>query len=268
MTSAFPEGTMQLSHQIAGHKHHAKQRKLGMLKHEDGSILKPVSLDIRGERELQFYVRLFESNPTDDELTLRNFVPPYLGVFKTSFQDNDVTYLKLKDVSSRYTHPCIMDVKIGPRTYDPLATPDKIIKEMNKYPPVTSIGFRILGYRIYDGKDDVYKLETAQYFKTLTDREMVIDALKYYFGSCSNRLAVIRNVLKGLRTMLNWFDNQRSYNFYSSSVLMVYESDDVPDRTDVKMIDFAHVYNSTEIDENYIYGLTEFDIVFGNVVRK
>lgn len=47
-----------------------------------------------------------------------------------------------------YKKPAILDVKMGQRTYDPAASETKKAKESAKYPPQSSLGFRILGYRV------------------------------------------------------------------------------------------------------------------------
>ncbi len=57
-------------------------------------------------------------------------------------------YLILEDVASRFRKPCIADIKMGARTYDPDATPDKIAKEKSKYPPLEKVCFQIRGLRV------------------------------------------------------------------------------------------------------------------------
>lgn len=57
-------------------------------------------------------------------------------------------YLKLEDVTSRFNKPCIMDVKLGRRSYDPLASQEKREQQIRKYPLMEEIGFLILGMRV------------------------------------------------------------------------------------------------------------------------
>ena len=71
--------------------------------------------------------------------------------------------------------------------------------------------------------------------------------------------------MRKLEEIKNWFKTQYVFNFYSSSVLIVYDSEKRNDEFDdisvrIKMIDFTHVVvkskNLTnEIDNNYIEGL-------------
>lgn len=57
-------------------------------------------------------------------------------------------YLKLEDVAGRFACPCIMDVKIGRKSYDPFASQEKQEEHIRKYPLMEEIGFLILGMRV------------------------------------------------------------------------------------------------------------------------
>ena len=59
-----------------------------------------------------------------------------------------VTYLKLEDITSRFTEPCIIDVKMGCVTYSLDADPEKKLREQMKYPPAAQLGFQFVGMRV------------------------------------------------------------------------------------------------------------------------
>ncbi|XP_023239545.1 inositol polyphosphate multikinase-like [Centruroides sculpturatus] len=59
-----------------------------------------------------------------------------------------IKYLCIDDVTEAFVKPCILDIKVGPCTYDPEASPEKILHETIKYPISTITGFRILGMRM------------------------------------------------------------------------------------------------------------------------
>ena len=59
-----------------------------------------------------------------------------------------VTYLQLEDITSRFHRPCIMDVKMGCITYAPDAEPEKVAREISKYPPAKETGFQLIGTRV------------------------------------------------------------------------------------------------------------------------
>lgn len=57
-------------------------------------------------------------------------------------------YLKLEDVTHHFVKPCIMDVKLGQRSYDPFASQEKREQQIRKYPLMEEIGFLVLGMRV------------------------------------------------------------------------------------------------------------------------
>ena len=80
------------------------------------------------------------------------------------------------------------------------------------------------------------------------------------------QLSAIRETLRKIRKIRDFFAKQTTYHFYSSSIVVTYESNleekvktgspSVDEFVRVKMVDFAHVLcNKNSIDENYFYGL-------------
>jgi Inositol polyphosphate kinase len=62
----------------------------------------------------------------------------------------------LEDLTWQRRSPCIMDVKIGTRSYDDTASPAKIAYERQKFPLQSVVGFRVQGIKIYDASERVY----------------------------------------------------------------------------------------------------------------
>lgn len=77
-------------------------------------------------------------------------------------------------------------------------------------------------------------------------------------------------VLQRLQPVSDWFESQRQWKFFGSSILIAYEGDPekqvefrrtdndtvVNDMVEVKLIDFAHAWPSEgHLDENYLGGL-------------
>jgi len=58
------------------------------------------------------------------------------------------SYLKLEDACRRFRNPSILDIKIGRVSYDPDADEHKRSIEMAKYPPLSELGFQLLGMRV------------------------------------------------------------------------------------------------------------------------
>lgn len=56
----------------------------------------------------------------------------------------------LKNITKGMAEPCVIDIKIGSRTWDPLATPEKRRTEELKYAESKrTYGFCITGYQVY-----------------------------------------------------------------------------------------------------------------------
>lgn len=68
-------------------------------------------------------------------------------------------YLKLENLMTKLSKPCIVDIKMGRKTYDPEASPEKVALEIAKFPPVMQLGYQFSGM-----------LVILQYFNILTDK--------------------------------------------------------------------------------------------------
>ncbi|XP_071043033.1 inositol polyphosphate multikinase [Parasteatoda tepidariorum] len=144
----LPEETSLYSHQVAGHEYDGNT-KLGVLKHKNGAIIKPVMENGRSEKELLFYENVFCNKDSDSILSeLSNYLPKFLGTCQTRIKDKEKKFLCLEDVCETFSKPSILDVKIGKVTYDPEATGTKIEYEKSKYLYSEVLGFRILGMKV------------------------------------------------------------------------------------------------------------------------
>lgn len=94
----------------------------------NGRLLKPADKLHCFERETKFYEEL---TTTKDKslLELKDNVPKYYGNQTTVINDQEVDCMVLEDLTKNMKEPCVMDVKIGKRTWDPLASYNKIIHE-------------------------------------------------------------------------------------------------------------------------------------------
>lgn len=71
------------------------------------------------------------------------------------------------------------------------------------------------------------------------------------------RLKALSSLLLQVRAIRRWFEENDSFTFYASSILIVYEGDPAAaaDVTAMKMIDFGRVRRSTKLDTGYQKGL-------------
>jgi 1D-myo-inositol-tetrakisphosphate 5-kinase/inositol-polyphosphate multikinase len=79
---SLPTNCLPLAHQVAGHFYGKGRTKLGLLQTGDGLVLKPVQSPPRGEREHNFFKRIFHADDAElneDEIELRKHLPTYRG---------------------------------------------------------------------------------------------------------------------------------------------------------------------------------------------
>ena len=83
-----------------------------------GFVLKPVQENKRGQREVEFFKTVASS--TDPAVRVfADFIPQFHGVNKKTKNGKEKTFLMMENLTSNFSKPCIMDVKIGTRTWGP-----------------------------------------------------------------------------------------------------------------------------------------------------
>ncbi|XP_037134786.1 inositol polyphosphate multikinase [Syngnathus acus] len=218
---AHLNGCVPLSHQVAGHKYGVD--KVGILQHPDGTVLKQLQPPPRGPREMQFYSMVYAEDCCDPcLLELQTHLPKYYGTLSSPYAPNDL-YMKLEDVTRRFVKPCIMDVKLGQRSYDPFASQEKREQQIRKYPLMEEIGFLVLGMRVYKLSSDTVDTFDQHYGRGLL-KDTIKDGLAKFFhnGVCLRKDAVVASIRR-VQNILHWFESQRQLVFYASSLLFVYE---------------------------------------------
>ncbi|OWF50893.1 Inositol polyphosphate multikinase [Mizuhopecten yessoensis] len=196
------------------------------LQHEDGTVLKPVQSPPRGQREMEFYTTAFDENCSNKTLlNLRQFVPQFSGIVQCT--DNpSVSYLKLENLMCRLSKPSVIDIKMGKRTYDPEAPPEKIALEVAKFPPVIKLGYQLSGMQVYDPELNKTVKYDKYYCKKLFEDTMITHGLgRFVLINKGMRKDVLRVVVEKLKDLESWFSEQRIYAFYASSILIVYEGE-------------------------------------------
>ncbi|KAF0694832.1 hypothetical protein As57867_014302, partial [Aphanomyces stellatus] len=220
------------------------------LKLYNGRVLKPFQSKNRGETELAFYEHV---------LPLRlPFLPAFFGVLELQADDDSSDlrrYLQLEDLLHGMTKPCIMDVKIGTKSYEPNASADKMALEAAKSPLQAIVGFRLQGIKVYC--DGGYVSLDKHYMRTLSTLDEVVDGgfRKYVAAAGAERRQLLMRLQAKVNAMVAWFDSQTTLHFIASSLLFVYDAADAT-RGDVRLIDFAHVqFDQSTRDEGVRTGL-------------
>nr|CAC35322.1 hypothetical protein [Linum usitatissimum] len=265
-------------HQVAGHQ--AINGLLGPLVDDSGRFYKPLQGDERGATEMAFYTS-FSAHKTIPQ-HVRRFFPAFHGTQSIEASDGSGLHphLILEDLTSTRLHPCVMDIKIGSRTWYPEASQAYIEKCLKKDVESSSpfLGFRISGLQVYgndkESSEVVLKPE-RKLLQNLTADEVRL-VLKRFVSSnpksdqpdCSFAAVVYggsNGILAQLLELKAWFEDQTIYHFNSCSVLMLYEKEKTKmvnggeeslGCAAVKLIDFAHVTEGNGvIDHNFLGGL-------------
>ncbi|KAJ1352232.1 hypothetical protein KIN20_008442 [Parelaphostrongylus tenuis] len=283
----LPETYEWFAEQVAGHHPSVVKngkREIGILKkHGSDKVLKRKLEALRGECEVNVYKMLARAlrhgtsgqlnvDSGDDEMEsygwpnirikdvegLALLTPRFYGVTSLAIDREDHDFLILEDVTAVYRLPAILDVKMGRITFDPVADPLKQEKEMKKYPPQRTLGFRLLGYRMHLN-DGTVVVKDKEWGKAHNENN-ILDGLIEFFSGRGTDSSLISEALLKLDRVRQWFSTQKSFHFYASSLLFVYENDlSQPSNLQLVMIDFSHVFPANdELDTNYIHGLDVF----------
>ncbi|XP_026752724.1 inositol-trisphosphate 3-kinase A isoform X2 [Galleria mellonella] len=234
---------------------------------------------------------------------LRPFVPEYKGQVKC--EDGEL-YLQLQDLLSDFDCPCVMDCKIGVRTYleeelakakektklrkdmyekmiqiDPKAPSDEEHRSKGVTKPrymiwretissTATLGFRIDGVKKADGT-------SSKDFKTTKTRDQITDAFKEFTSNCSNAATRYLERLLNIRATLQESHFFKTHELIGSSLLFVHDKR----RASIWMIDFAKTVSVPEdinIDHNttwkvgnhedgYLIGLNNLISIFESLIK-
>lgn len=216
-----------MEHQVAGHTFQPDNpNELGLIKRSDGHILKPAGKAACGAREIKFYESLKQSDVPEYLSALRDLVPIYGGSEQLTIEGRDVTFIKLEDLTDRMLEPCVMDVKIGRRTWDPLATAEKRVAEESKYVACKqNLGFCVPGFQVHNVTTGRVKRFGKEYGKKLSE-QTIKEAFRIFLNAESGGLCrpLLMQFLSGLWAIQSWARSQTSLRIYSSSVLLVYDA--------------------------------------------
>ncbi|XP_011882418.1 PREDICTED: inositol polyphosphate multikinase-like isoform X2 [Vollenhovia emeryi] len=191
-----------------------------------GHVLKPATKVILGEREIAFYEDLKNSHdPIATEL--KKFIPRYYGTTELRVFNNRTKFLMLRNITKGMAEPCVIDIKIGSRTWDPLATPEKRRTEELKYAESKrTYGFCITGYQVYSVLSGQLSKYDRDYGKQL-GVDGVVEALESFLNLIPGKLVcrqLVSEILTYLYKIERFFNMQRKYRFYSSSLLVAYDA--------------------------------------------
>ena len=189
----------------------------------------------------------------------------------------------MDDVAFRFKHPAVVDLKLGRVTHDPEASPDKIYRHRSRYPPAERLGFQLIGMRVFSKQDQSFAHLDKIFGRGLTEENLIHGLALYFQFHQQPQLTAIRECIRKFAEVKNWFERQRTYHFYASSLIVIYEANleedmmlsggggggdqvdvnnnttsavDLSSSVKIFMADFAHVFPAkNESDQNYLFGL-------------
>ena len=81
--------------------------------------------------------------------------------------------------------------------------------------------------------------------------------------------------LERLLEIQKWFEIQKIYRFYATSLIFVYEGDPLTEeekcKVDLRMVDFAHSYidpKGSQVDSNYMFGVQQVLSFFQTISQQ
>jgi len=269
-------------HQVGGHG--ANDKAQAMQVSGEGLVLKPIQAGARGLREAAFYKNI--SSSSDPSIALfYQFVPQYFGISRKVQEDGTkAEFLMMENLTCDFKLPCIMDVKIGARTWGPDSSPEKQASQDASYSGTKKpFGFSVPGLAVYrgteikDGEKGEQVLHGKEFGRSLSV-ETIHSLLPIFLAqdirpNAAKRLAKV--FVEKLHKIQALFQVQTVFHFFGSSLLFVYdasaclsaEDEDLLERSaSIKMIDFAHVWPAEgRVDENYLNGVNSLVSLFQKI---
>ncbi|XP_041591744.1 inositol hexakisphosphate kinase 3 isoform X2 [Canis lupus baileyi] len=261
------------------------------------TVQSPATTLLRSEFQLNAQVSSLVEDAKGNQSERRSFNPwglqchqAHLTRLCTEYPENKRhRFLLLENVVSQYKQPCILDLKMGTRQHGDDVSEEKKARHMRKCAQSTSacLGVRICGMQVYQ-VDKKHFLCKDKYYGRKLSVEGFRQALHQFLHDGTRlRTELLEPIQHQLRALLSVIRSQSSYRFYSSSLLIIYDGQELPERTpgglhsqeapqtthgisaggltkvDIRMIDFAHTTYKGSWNEHTTYDGPDPGYIFG-----
>ena len=200
--------------------------------------------------------------PELERTPLAEYLPHYYGNHVIDGKE----YLVIENLTSGFSSPSIMDLKVGTRHYDLSASKEKIEGQIEKTKSTTSF---TLGVRLIDGKmrknSKTYQAWNRKDALNFSKEELK-ECLLSFLPTEWLRNQFIQQVQAFRSSFSKTLEIFPGFRVYASSLLLIYDGDADLNNCElrVKFIDFAHMYldirsedadiNNPEYNDNVILG--------------
>ena len=204
------------NNQTAGHSRD-KGYTDWLCKPEKHLLLKPF-LGKKSYHEKQFY----STNYATLSQGLKEFLPEFYGLKYIKFPNGKLyEYIAMKDFSTFFKKPSILDIKMGRRTYDDDAEQWKIDYEISKFPQQEQTGMRFAGMKLFNKITKTYTKFDAKQARNITE-DLIPQTLTQFFTTTENKLRIdfLLELQKKLKELLEVFEKaEDGMKFVAASIL-------------------------------------------------
>lgn len=172
---------------------------------------------------------------------LKRDVPRYYGEVK----DNKKNYFLLEDFNNGFSSPCIIDFKVGTRSWDVNASETRRNRLMEKCKKSTSesTGLRLVSETIRKNGVVTHNSTKSQNLK-LTEQELM-DRIQSFVQD-SHKHNVLKYLKRMKRDLVKTRNQYPKMRIYSSSILITYDGDNLKQDPRIALIDFAHFHQDID----------------------
>ena len=140
---------------------------------------------------------------------LSKFTATYYGIVgqetSTSYEISADSYIMFDDLTANFSKPCVMDLKIGTKTYEDDAHYTKREREICKYKQQAYFGFRVTGMRVYDPS---------------LSQELSEDGFLFFDKYYGRSLLTVEDVEKAFCTFFKTYNDPESLKLFNEELAL------------------------------------------------